>query len=523
MATVSELEKQNAEATLLAFISENFPDIDTRQGSVFRRLVVAPAAAMFAEIQKEAVVAQNSQSLLTATQESADGTIDDTVTEQIIANYFITRKAGSAARGTIKVLVAQDKAYAVSTTTQFQSQDGLTYTSEVDATYVSNPGETEEKLFVDTATDQFFFLVPVVADVVGTAGNVEQGTGFVVGALSFIDRSVISLEAFTPFSGGTDQESINDLIVRAQTAITVRDLVTTKSINAVILEEFQNLVNLQPIGFGDIEMLRDIVYPTQIHTGGAVDIWLRGSRLPQRVVYTKQVIGSPVAVTLIEPEAPVYEIEKIEAEIEGVLQVLDPDTYTITFDSNNWFFQNTLALAEAPKAARFSDREKVIITFDDQSLFEKEVLITATVPTSVNEVQTFVETEENRVLAAKMLARGFCPIFVSFELNYVRNANEEAVDEEALAQALLDHINTIAPDEPLKVSKLIDIAHNFGVDRIDLPLTVTGNVFKNDGTSETISSSNKLEVETEFDIGFSQKICQFYVERDDITINATVE
>jgi hypothetical protein len=60
----------------------------------------------------------------------------------------------------------------------------------------------------------------------------------------------------------------------------VRDLLTGKGFNAIMFQNFANVIQeLQPIGFGDDEMMRDIVY--NVHIGGKVDGYFKTPNIAQ--------------------------------------------------------------------------------------------------------------------------------------------------------------------------------------------------------------------------------------------------
>ena len=74
----------------------------------------------------------------------------------------------------------------------------------------------------------------------------------------------------------------------------------------------------------------------------------------------------------------------------------------------------------------------------------------------------------------------------------------------------------------LYVSQMIDIFHNFNIVNIELPLSVTGKMYKPDGTVETKTSSNKLSFDDQISLQISQNTYRFYCVKSDIALERSV-
>src|SRR5262249_39506373 len=117
----------------------------------------------------------------------------------------------------------------------------------------------------------FFITTTFVSTDVGERFNIAAGsiTGLqsppagVIGATNPTDSDMLA----------RNKETNTQYIDRIKVAITVRALVTGRGIITSLTSNFPFLTEVQPIGYGDREMMRDILFHT--HFGGNVDIYCK--------------------------------------------------------------------------------------------------------------------------------------------------------------------------------------------------------------------------------------------------------
>lgn len=292
MATIT-LEQQdlaNADAFLTAFLSENIPDADFSRGSAIRDFVVTSVAFMFAYLEKERKTTRDQQSLLSLSKLTPDQSVDDAV-NALLSNWFLSRKNGRAARMTATLHFSAAVDVPLSPATRFYRTADLVYVPDAPASFVIPaaslvPTFNAENIVVDYTT-----TVNLVAKTVGTAYNLPPGR-------------FIQADQFSPFftyaeqraavNDGRDIESTADMLARAPTAITIRNLVNARSIDTVLKDQFTGISRVLSIGFGDPEMLRDHsqegVTKLQMHMGGYTDVY---AQLPISSVVETAVMGAP--------------------------------------------------------------------------------------------------------------------------------------------------------------------------------------------------------------------------------------
>jgi len=272
---IVEQDRLDAENVLEQFLGDNMPNADLSKGSVMRDFAITAMSLVFAYLRKEADLTKQRQSLLLLGQDEGDE-VDDAV-DEILSNWFLTRKTGRKSRGVITVHFNQLIDVTIRTSDVFYktSTQPFVIDSDIDLVY----GEDDFVPVTDSTgvVVEYALRVPVIA--------AESGVGFDVEAGSFVSFTRFSpfatrVENTTKFSGGVSVESTEEMLDRAPTAISVRDLNSPRSIDVVLKDEFANVDDVTVIGFGDTEMIRDLIIEEatglRIHAGGYTDAYLRG-------------------------------------------------------------------------------------------------------------------------------------------------------------------------------------------------------------------------------------------------------
>lgn len=518
MTEVSLADRQQAEALLVAFINEILPKINTRKGTAFRSLIIDAAAVTYAKIRQEGTDLRTSLNI----NNIASSGFDESVIEAFIDNFLLTRNEGSYSQGIMRVDVSTNKTYTVTTDVVFET-DTVSFIPLSNEIYeVDGEDNGNSNLYTDPETGLYFLLVPVQSTTV-TSEVVQQSTVFTLQAGSFIDQNFLQASAYLDFSQGSDKESLAEYQARAQESLTVRDLVTQKSIQTVIPENFGNVSSIRTIGYGDVEMLRDLVFPHGVHKGGDVDIFVRPDVLPQTVTLEKIVVSN-LEVELTAPDTPLYKVISIEERVGSTLTLLEEGTdYEISFSSEDFGLRSFAGSPVPNYYSRFSNKEIIKIRFLNQRFINSRVVITAYKPSSIENMQVYVDADDNRVVSSDLLVRALAPVFVSAEVTYRIESSDKAPDQANLLSTIMSYVNGLAKDETVQVSKIVDLVQSFeGVVGVQLPLTITAEVNKTDGSVETISTEDKLVIPTEQSIGFSQRICQYILRAEDLTFNVVI-
>lgn len=253
---------------ILDFLVERMEEYDSsfehRKGTAFSELFMQPLAIIVQPLRDEANDIQINQSLKRILElDFPDLWYEDAV-DEIVENLYVYRREGARSGGIVRMyyLEPRDVSFLVGTLT-FTSSSNLAYSN------IQNVSITAQEMSLQVEDEFYYVEVPVEAESEGEEYNLDIGEIITV-------SDIASAKAYNPnkFSGGSDRESNTELIARAQKSIGVRDMNTGKGLNAIMFEQFlSKLTELQPIGFGDPEMMRDIYF--NYHIGGRVDSYIK--------------------------------------------------------------------------------------------------------------------------------------------------------------------------------------------------------------------------------------------------------
>lgn len=276
--TVSDQDVSNADTFLTAYLQDKIPDADFSEGGVTRDFVVKAVAYIFAYLEKERQVAQNQQSLLTLGQLPPEVSVDDSV-DALLSNWFIGRKPGRVARINATLHFSRAADSALEPTTRFFRTADLVYTPDIISTTVIAASQLRPTVNADGTIADYTVNFTLVATNVGDSYNESPGKFTQVDPFS---PFFLYAENLVDGYDGKNIESTAELLLRAPTAITVRNLINSRSIDTVLRDTFSNLVSVLTLGFGDAEMLRDFTTESatnlNMHVGGFTDIYISTSR-----------------------------------------------------------------------------------------------------------------------------------------------------------------------------------------------------------------------------------------------------
>jgi hypothetical protein len=276
--TIDASDVQTAADFLEQFLSDEVTDGDFSKGTALRDLAVQAIAAVVAFLRGDAAQIRQMQSLVTV--QAAVGTDDtdalrDAVTG-ILSNFFVKPKGGGKARGFAIGHATQQVDVFIATSVRFTYSQGLVFV--VDATDTLFIAKEELVPIVDSDSNvlDYEFRIPLVAIATGETYNIAPG---LFAAFDRFNPYVTRIETTVTFDGGKGPETVEEILERAPTAVSVRNLVNDRSIEATLEDNFDGIEAVLVVGMGEPEMQRDIVLTIAAslkpHVGGCVDIYLR--------------------------------------------------------------------------------------------------------------------------------------------------------------------------------------------------------------------------------------------------------
>ncbi len=270
---ISQQDLTLADKFLTAYLMDKIPDADFSEGSVVRDFVIKAIAYIFAYLERERKIARDRQSLLSLASLPAGESVDEAV-DALLSNWFLERRTGSSSVLTAVLHFSQAVDVQLAPGTRFFRTSTQIFTPNILATTLIPASEMRPNVNADGTIADYTVSVSLIASKNGKAGNVVAGR--FVSADPF-NGFFLFAENTTTGDGGQDIESTTELLARAPTAISVRNLVNSRSIDTVLRDAYP-VDAVRVIGYGDPEMIRD--YSTEsvshlhMHVGGHTDTYV---------------------------------------------------------------------------------------------------------------------------------------------------------------------------------------------------------------------------------------------------------
>ncbi len=240
---------------LIEFLEDKLKEFNANlsvaEGTAVRDVFIKPFSVIFQPIVDEILKVRANLSLQDAEN------LTETDLDRLAANFFITRKQGAQAVGSIRLFYNEPVDDFVAQGTVFLAANGVRFVASEDVTI------TESGLRLNTFGDLFFQDIDAQAEAAGTDGNIaaELIADLLVGSDKIVDVTNPA-----PFSGGTSVETNAQLIDRLSIAITFRNLINTPGATLILLENFARLLDVGVVGFADTQTIEGEV-PTPVPDG----------------------------------------------------------------------------------------------------------------------------------------------------------------------------------------------------------------------------------------------------------------
>lgn len=278
---ISQEDLQSAENFLAEFLTESVPDASFVEGSALRDLAVKAFSYIFAYLRAENALLDAKRSLKQVMDAINNGqaiTNVDSIVDEALSNWFLSRNSGGLTRVTGVLHFTRKGAVSIQQGTQFWRTNTQAFYVDTSAfPYVIPESDMLPTFDVRGQLVDYVVNVPLRAAQVGEGYNFPAGSFVKVdapGGLPYFSYAEQRSEA----KGGYSVESNDQIIDRAQTAISVRNLINYRSCDVVLREEFPGLDEVLTVGMGESEMMRDLrpeIGPhLKLHIGGHYDTYV---------------------------------------------------------------------------------------------------------------------------------------------------------------------------------------------------------------------------------------------------------
>ena len=261
-------------------------------------LLIDPLSVILQPVIDEISVVQASKSILAILESTDPDSFPEDIVDGLASNVYVDRSPGAIGSDVVRIRFFEPQAYSA-------QQGVLIFRGPSDQRFTNS--EAVSVLVAEMSLNQegtlYYVDIPVVALEEGDDYNVEPGS------ISSMEAEPVGVANLTNLYGvdqGRDRETNTELVDTIKVAVTVRALVTGRGIIVTLTQNFTTIEEIQPIGFGDPEMMRDIVYNT--HIGGKSDVYVKNPAFTDadfdvfgvEVDTVRQRSGNATAVLLIQ-------------------------------------------------------------------------------------------------------------------------------------------------------------------------------------------------------------------------------
>lgn len=239
-----------------ARLLQEFPEVNFREGSGVRDLLVKANQFLMDPIAREVQLIKQGQSL------ANPELLADSEADALVANMFVSRSTGGLSTGTVRLYFNAPVALNISVGNVCYTAEGLRFLP------TTLQSISAEAMIFNQSGNLYYFDIQVTAEEAGITYNADAGD--VIGITNL--NTAVRVENLNKFDGGAEEETTDELVEKAETSVTERSLVVGRGVSARLRSQFEALTHLQVIGHADSEMERDII------TGGDMGpILLSGS------------------------------------------------------------------------------------------------------------------------------------------------------------------------------------------------------------------------------------------------------
>ena len=275
--TLSQDDITNATTFLDGFLSSALPAYDFSRGSAIRDMVINSIAYIFAYFQYQIAQSQAGLSVnLVSTM--APGPDQNNAIVDLMSNLFVTPTAGQFSVGYLTLHFSQLTDVVVPTSAIFAATTALTYQLNSDTNLIIPSSQLTPVVNPLGVIQEYTTTIPAIATAIGEAYNI-QPTVFL--NFTTFNPYLTEVESVNPFQNGAAAQTPQNMLAQAPTAITLRDLVSVRSINTTLTTNFPEIIETVVVAYGDPEMQRDVVPDAanvgQIHNGGCVDVYINSA------------------------------------------------------------------------------------------------------------------------------------------------------------------------------------------------------------------------------------------------------
>lgn len=463
-----------AEEFSKSYLSSIFPDLDLREGVALNDLVIRPTSTLIALIKKGLTVYFTNNSVSGITDETPESDVD-----RILSNFFITRRTGASSiiKARLYFLAGNRDIY-LSTSNSFSIDNVTTFKPVIDEVI------SHTQLSYDPSRDEWYYDVNLISSSQDDAANVSSGDLIYH---TQVDPYFVQAVVLYLVQKSITSETNTEMVTRAETAISTRNLVNTPSVISAIKEEFNYFNKIVPIGMGEPEMFRDLVMVTnpydvpsqeQLHLGGHADIYVECTLDTKIKQYKVSASGAIfIKAEEVTEEYVAFIARRATVDEQGEEGLTDTvgqsEPYTVAWGgydmTNQWQpLGDFMDVGLSPKQVIKIQFTNVGATAGLMASIYMERM------NGLLALQNYLDDQVTKVICADYLARSLEMLYLTVNIKKVDDVILNETEIATCQTVLQDAIKALQPGQSLVLSSLVKtLVEISGVSNLDVNLGVT--------------------------------------------------
>ena len=520
----TKTEFKNAEQVAVDVVSQAYPSIITKTGSVVRELVIRPLSYLMAwtKANVENDIRQYSVSYLKNSQLTVNP-----VADMVASNYFVERKQGTPAKGVVTLELSMPT-LRIASGARFTVGGVLMYTEKQYLVTTDVLPDTESVGYIQAIPYGSNWLASIPLVTVAT-GPTEVPLGVPV-TLGFACSTLVDAYLTSPVTGGSGTETDAQLMVRAEYNTAESGIGSYYGLKKKLAKAPVTVTGLSVIAGEDAPLFRARNNSVGINPGGYVDCHVKTAN--QVSVGTIPDTPLEIVGTTVNGVVSYHgEIELDPVKFPGFIRVnsllvdgIYRDKYSVAYSTID---TNTTA-----EGARLSTKQKATVMVTLENNGNTSVPITATTATAVSveympglaQLQAYMDSDTEHFIGQDILVKAAVPVSVGITCAYycARELDDDEIDD--IKQTIVDYINTTEVGiGKINFSDIREACLNSHPDvTLRLPCVFTASVSLQDGMLDTFNSTSGI-----LDIThnptynrWGYQICYFSACKDNVELSA---
>jgi hypothetical protein len=388
-------------AELKVFLRAYNKNIDSGDNSLVKDLILTPYSIGAENVMTQISIARDLHILSRLSSSDLDNEATNYKLERLPGTYAtVTLTFFSFAEPTSDVTILSNTTVATA---------GSSFSAPIEFTTISNATYAQASMgsYYSYDRNRYEFQVTALCSTIGTVGNIAGGL------ISQMTSTVTGIDGVTNLlaaTGGTSEESDDDLRIRIQSAMTGRDLNTVTGLRSYV----------RSLGFLDAYPIRVENIDAERYTG--IDVFVIDNSSESA---TETFLYDPAALTYTFVKRPIREVTSVTGSTYGILASTDYDE----------IIDSTSSLRRSINAVDY-----LRIHADVPLLLNEQITVVYNFFSQTVQAQDTIDNNDNNILTADPLLKHAFPLYLYLNAKLILKANADGPGTRSKAKNALSQL-----------------------------------------------------------------------------------